>query len=98
MTMSESNKAVTDHQPEADRPANEIPPMDWRRSSIGVGVFVMVCALLAMGSGNQVAGLLGKLLLVVAFLLIAVPIVISIVNSVSSSIKRTRGTTTKPGS
>ena len=51
--MSESNKAVTDHQPEADRPANEIPPMDWRRSSIGVGVFVMVCALFAMAFGQS---------------------------------------------
>ncbi len=95
--MSESNKGLTGHQPDADRRSNEIPPMDWRRSSMGVGMFVMVCALFAMASGNHVANLLGKLLLVVALLLIAIPIAINIVNSVSSTIKRLRGTPTKPG-
>ena len=95
--MSESNKPVRDRQPAADRPAGEIPPMDWRRSSIGVGMFLMVCTLFAMASRNQVANFLGKLFLLVAFLLIALPIAISIVNAVSVSIKRLRGATTKPG-
>jgi hypothetical protein len=98
MPMTESNKALTDPQPDADRRANESPPMDWRRSSMGVGMLLMICALFAMASGNQVARFLGKLLLAVALLLIAVPIVISIVNAVSSTIKRLRGTTIKPGS
>jgi hypothetical protein len=95
--MSESNKALTDHQPEADGRPNEIPPMDWRRSSMGVGMFVMVCALFAMASGNHVASFLGRLLLVVALLLIAIPMAINIFNSASSTIKRLRGMTTKPG-
>jgi hypothetical protein len=98
MTMPESNKAITDHQPDADRLANESPPMDWRRSSMGVGMSMMVCALFAMASGNEVASFLGKLLLVVALLCIAVPIVINIVHSASSTIKRRKGTTIKPGS
>lgn len=57
----------------------------------------MVCALFAMASSNHVANFLGKLLLVVALLLIAVPIAINIVNSVSSTIKRLKGTATRPG-
>jgi hypothetical protein len=97
MTMTEPNKALTDPQPDTDRPANEIPPMGWRRSSVGVGLFLMICALFAKASSNRIANSLGRLLLVVALLLIAIPIATSIVNSVSSAIKRRKGTTTKPG-
>lgn len=95
--MSEPNKASADHQPEANRHADEILPMDWRRSSIGFGMFLMICALFGMASGNHVANILGKLLLVVAILLIAVPIAVNIINSVSSTIRRLTGTTTKRG-
>ncbi len=95
--MSEPNKALTDPQPHTDHLASEIPPMGWRRSSLGFGLFLMICALFAKASGNRVANSLGKLLLVVALLLIAIPIATSIVNSVSSAIKRLTGTTTKPG-
>jgi hypothetical protein len=95
MRMSESNKEITDRKPDAGRRGNEIPPMDWRRSAIGVGMFIMVCALFAMASGNQIASFLGRFLLVVALLLIVVPIVINIVNSASSTIRRLKGTTTK---
>ena len=97
MTMSDPNRAISNHQPGADYRTNEIPTMNWRRSSIGVGMFVMVCALFAMASGNHVANFLGRLLLVVAILLITVPIAVNIVNSISSTIKRLTGRTTKRG-
>jgi hypothetical protein len=96
--MAESNKGETERQPDIDRPGKEAPPMGWRRSSVGLGMFVMVCALLAMASGNQVARFLGKLLVIVAFLLMAVPVVAIIVNSVSSKIRRPTRTINKPGS
>ena len=96
--MSESNKVNTGHQPEIDSIAKEPLPLGWRRTCMGLGLFMMVVALFAAASGNETAGLLGKPLLVVAFVLIAVPIAVDIVNSVSSKIKRLRGTTAKPGS
>ena len=95
--MLDSNKALADHDTDAGRLSNDIPPMDWRRSSIGVGMFVMVCALFAMASGNHVASFIGKLLLAVAILLIAIPIAVNIINSVSSTIKRRTGPITKRG-
>jgi hypothetical protein len=96
--MAESDKGETERQPDIDRLGKEIPPMDWRRSSIGVGAFLMVCALFAMASGNQVAGFLGKLLAIIAFLLMVVPIAAIIVSSVSSRMRRPTGTANKPGS
>jgi hypothetical protein len=98
MTMSESNKVITGHQPDIDSTAKETSPLDWRRTSMGLGLFTMVCALFAAAAGKETGSLLAKVLLVVAFLLIAVPIVTNIVNSVLSKMKRFNGMTTKPGS
>lgn len=96
--MSESNEVNAGHQPEIDSIAKEPLPLGWRRASMGLGLFTMVLALFAAASGNGTAGSLGKLFLVVAFVLIAVPIAVNIVNSVSSKIKHISGTTARPGS
>ena len=95
--MSEPNKTLTNPLLEANRPANEISPMDWRRSSLGVGLFMLVCALFAVGSGKDLGRLLGKILLIPALLLMVVPIVLLIANSLSSMIKGRKGATPKPG-
>jgi len=96
--MSESNTINTGHQPEIDSIAKEPLPLGWRRTCMGLGLFMMVFALFAAASGKETGSLLAKVLLVVAFLLIAVPIVTNIVNSVLSKMKRFNGMTTKPGS
>jgi hypothetical protein len=98
MTMSESSMVNTGRQPEIDSIAKRPVPLGWRRTSMGLGLIMMVCALFAAAAGKETGSLLAKVLLVVAFLLIAVPIVTNIVNSVLSKMKRANGMTTKPGS
>lgn len=96
--MSESNTVNADDQREIDSIAKEPLPLGWRRASMGLGLFTMVLALFAAASGNGTAGSLGKLFLFVAFVLIAAPIAVTIVNSVWSKIKHVSGTTARPGS
>jgi len=58
----------------------------------------MACALFAAAAGKETGSLLGKFLLAVAFVLLAVPAVTNIVNSPSSKFKRSNVATANPGS
>ncbi len=95
--MAEIIRTPTEHQADAVRPPTAIAPMGWRRSSIGLGMFVMVCALFAVASGRPAVNVIGKLLLVVALLLIAAPIAVSVANAALGLTRWVKRTTAKPG-
>lgn len=96
--MSEPKNGNTGHQPDTAPFTKETPPLDWRRTTMGLGMLTLVVALFAAASGKDVGSLLAKGLLVVACILMAVPILTNISHSLSSKIKRLSGATTKPGS
>lgn len=47
MTMSESEKGGTGRQPDVAALAEQTPPLEWRRNSMGLGMFAFIVALFA---------------------------------------------------